>query len=90
MSSIQSAKHWRFTGRYETTTDALRSSSAAPKELGGQGPLFPPLPKTYDVEPKGRYSAGKISRAKSQKGARKRQSKPVGIEDPTNASNFPE
>jgi hypothetical protein len=71
-------------------TDALRSSSAAPKELGGQGPLFPPLPKTYDVEPKGRYSAGKISRAKSQKGARKRQSKPVGIEDPTNASNFPE
>ena len=55
-----------------------------PKQLGGEAAaLIPPLPKTYDVERKGHYSAGKSTRPKAAKKTRqKRQSKPVGIEDP--------
>jgi hypothetical protein len=59
-----------------------------PRQLAGDAALIPPLPKTYDVERKGRYSAGKFSRPKtSRKTAPKRQSKPVGIEDPSDAQN---
>ncbi|PYX98227.1 MAG: hypothetical protein DMG71_01010 [Acidobacteria bacterium] len=59
-----------------------------PKQLTGDAALIPPLPKTYDVERKGHYSAGKSSRPKaSRKTRQKRQSQPVGIEDPSDAQN---
>ena len=53
-----------------------------PKQIGGEFAHIPPLPKTYDVEKKGHYSAGKFSSPKSPaKKAPKRQGKPVNIED---------
>jgi len=42
----------------------------------------PPLPKDYDVERRGRYSAGKIAYPKAAKKQPKKQDKPVPIEEP--------
>ena len=59
-----------------------------PRQLTGDAALIPPLPKTYDVERKGHYSAGKHSRpTRARKTRQKRQSKPVGIEDQSDAQN---
>ena len=53
-----------------------------PKQLGEGAALVPPLPKTYDVERKGHYSAGRFSHPKAAKNAKpKRQSKPATIQD---------
>jgi hypothetical protein len=52
------------------------------KQLRGNGARIPPLPKDYDVEKRGRYSAGTFSHPSSgKKPARKRQGPPVSIED---------
>lgn len=63
-----------------------------PKQLAGDTALIPPLPKTYDVERKGHYSAGSPRRPKAakQKTTRKRQSAPISIEDPSDAENSPQ
>jgi hypothetical protein len=62
-----------------------------PKQLSGDAALIPPLPKTYDVERKGHYSAGRMTRQKKPKKTySKRQSKPVPIEDPSDAENSPQ
>ena len=63
-----------------------------PKQLAGDAALIPPLPKTYDVERKGHYSAGSPRRSKAakQKTNRKRQSAPMSIEDPSDAENSPQ
>ncbi len=54
------------------------------RQLKGDGVKLPPLPKTYDVERKGRYSAGIFSHAKpARQKAPKRQTKPVPQNDPT-------
>ena len=54
-----------------------------PRQLTGDAAWIPPLPKNYDVEKKGRYSAGKFSRPKSQgKPKPKRQTKPPLIDAP--------
>jgi hypothetical protein len=54
-----------------------------PRQLHGDAAKIPPLPKGYDVEKKGRYSAGRLSHPKSAHVPRqKRQSKPVQMEDP--------
>jgi len=54
-----------------------------PQQLGKDAVLLPPLPKDYDVEQKGHYSAGKFSHANSSgKKQTKKQGQPVGIEDP--------
>jgi len=42
---------------------------------------IPPLPKGYDVEKKGRYSAGAFSRPSSHKPAKKRQPAPGQTEE---------
>jgi hypothetical protein len=42
-------------------------------QLGGDSGHIPPLPKTYDVERKGQYSAGKFSRPSSRKPAKQKQ-----------------
>lgn len=58
------------------------------KQLAGQAALIPPLPKTYDVERKGHYSAGKFSRPKkAKKTTPKRQTQPMSIEDPSDVTN---
>lgn len=47
------------------------------KQLSGQAARIPPLPKQYDVEKKGRYSAGSISHPSKRKPAGKRQKAPI-------------
>lgn len=52
------------------------------KQLGGEAARIPPLPKGYDVEKKGRYSAGKFSYPSSgRKPAKKRQTARVETQD---------
>jgi len=43
-----------YDGRAEIVLQRLR-------QLGGEGARIPPLPKNYDVENKGHYSAGRFS-----------------------------
>lgn len=53
-------------------------------QLKGEGMKLPPLPKTYDVEKKGRYSAGKFGYPKTaRQPSRKRQTKPISPNDPS-------
>jgi hypothetical protein len=51
------------------------------KQLNGEAASIPPLPKGYDVEKKGRYSAGKFSYPSKRKPARKRQGAPIQTEE---------
>lgn len=53
-----------------------------PQQLGKGAAFLPPLPKDYDVERRGHYSAGKFGYPKSEKKQTKKQGKPVEIEDP--------
>jgi hypothetical protein len=56
-----------YDGRAEIVLQQLR-------QLGGEGRLIPPLPKNYDVENKGHYSAGTFSLPKAAyKTSKKRQ-----------------
>jgi DNA/RNA endonuclease YhcR with UshA esterase domain len=52
-----------------------------PRQLGKDAILVPPLPKNYDVERRGKYSAGKFKYPKAPKQTRKKQGRPVDIED---------
>jgi hypothetical protein len=51
------------------------------KQLSGDAARIPPLPKDYDAEKKGHYSAGTISRPSARKPAKKRQPAKVQIEE---------
>ena len=52
------------------------------RQLRGDAAKIPPLPKSYDVEKKGRYSAGKFSYPQTAKRpAPKRQKSPIPTED---------
>jgi hypothetical protein len=55
------------------------------QQLRGDAARIPPLPKDYDVEKRGRYSAGSFSRPHTGKPPRKRNRAPVTIEDPSSA-----
>lgn len=52
-----------------------------PQQLGKDAALLPPVPKDYDVERRGHYSAGKFGYPKSSKKETKKRDKPVDIED---------
>jgi hypothetical protein len=53
------------------------------RQLGGEGIRIPPLPKNYDVENKGHYSAGKFSLPKApHKTYKKRQPAKLPVEIP--------
>jgi len=54
-----------------------------PRQLGKDAALVPPLPKSYDVERRGKYSPGKFKRPKAAKKTHKKQGRPVDIEDPS-------
>jgi len=55
-------------------------------QLRGDAAKIPPLPKEYDVERHGNYSAGKFHAPKASKQpTHKRQSAPVSLEDPSQA-----
>jgi hypothetical protein len=54
-----------------------------PSQLLGDSARIPPVPKEYDVERKGKFSAGTFSHASPpKKPPRKRQPAPVSTEDP--------
>ena len=55
-----------------------------PSQLLGDAARIPPVPKEYDVERKGKFSAGKYSHAStSKRSSPKKQKAPVSIEDPS-------
>jgi hypothetical protein len=61
------------------------------RQLSGEAADIPPLPKGYDVEKKGRYSAGRFSYPSSpRRPARKRQTAPIPTEPPTDTGPAPE
>ncbi len=55
---------------YDGGTEIIVSES---RQLRGQAASIPPLPKTYDVEKKGHYSAGIFSHPKTYSTGKKRQ-----------------
>ena len=59
------------------------------RQLKGEAARIPPVPKEFDVEKKGRYSAGKFSHPKSstRTSRRKRQAAPIQTEDPASAAS---
>lgn len=63
-----------YDGRAEIVLEQLR-------QLGGSAALVPRLPKNYDVENRGHYSAGKFSLPKpAKKTSKKRQTPTLPIE----------
>ena len=61
------------------------------RQLSGDAASIPPLPKNYDVEKKGRYSAGKFSYPSTpRRAARKRQTAPIPTEPQTDTGAAPE
>jgi len=63
-----------YDGRAEIVVDQLR-------QLGGEAANIPRLPKNYDVEQKGHYSAGTFSHPKSSRTpAKKRQVPQLPVE----------
>jgi hypothetical protein len=70
-----------YDGRAEIVLQQLR-------QLGGEGRQIPPLPKNYDVENKGHYSAGKFSLPKpAYKTSKKRQTAKIPIDIPTDSDS---
>ena len=68
-------------------TDAQKLFSKNTGNLSGAGARIPPLPKNYDVEKKGRYSAGTFSHPKSK---RKTSKATTGLKIVTQAPEDPE
>ena len=64
-----------YDGRAEIILEEYR-------QLGGAGARIPPLPKNYDVEKKGRYSAGTFSHPKSKRKTSKQQPAEVVTQAP--------
>ena len=70
-----------YDGRAEIVLQELR-------QLGGEGLRIPPLPKNYDVENKGHYSAGTFSLPKPVHAARKKkQPAKIPIDIPPDADS---
>ncbi|MGH9502652.1 MAG: hypothetical protein ACRD20_07360 [Terriglobales bacterium] len=64
-----------YDGRAEIILEEYR-------QLSGAGARIPPLPKNYDVEKKGRYSAGTFSHPKAKRQKSKRQPTEVVTQEP--------
>lgn len=52
------------------------------KQLSGDAARIPPLPKDYDVEKRGHFSAGSVHARTTRTTAKKRQSAPIPTEMP--------
>ena len=68
---------------YDGGTEIIVSES---RQLRGEGASIPPLPKSYDVEKKGHYSAGTFSHPKTYSTSKKRQTAKLPIKIPEDAS----
>jgi hypothetical protein len=64
-----------YDGRAEVILQEFR-------QLGGAGSGIPALPKNYDVEQKGHYSAGKMSHPKARTTTKKKQPAKLPIDVP--------
>jgi hypothetical protein len=61
------------------------------RQLTGEAAQIPALPRNYDVEKKGRYSAGKFSYPKpARKPRKKRQTRPIQTEEESDPPGSPE
>jgi hypothetical protein len=64
-----------YDGRAEIVLEEYR-------QLGGAGARIPPLPKNYDAEKKGRYSAGAFSHPKAKRNTSRKQAPNVMTQAP--------
>jgi DNA/RNA endonuclease YhcR with UshA esterase domain len=69
-------------GRIEEYDDRAEIILRHPQQLGDSAGKLTALPKDYDVERQGHYSAGTFRPAKAKKAKHARQAAPVSIEDP--------
>jgi len=69
-------------GTIEEYDDRAEIILRHPQQLGESAAVVAAIPKDYDVERHGHYSAGKFNRPKTSKRKRGRQGPPVSIEDP--------
>ena len=70
-----------YDGRAEIVLQQLR-------QLGGEGRQIPPLPKNYDVENKGHYSAGKFSLPKAAyKTSKKKEVAKIPVDIPIDSDS---
>ena len=70
-----------YDGRAEIVLEQLR-------QLGGAGLRIPPLPKNYDVENRGHYSAGKFSLPKpAYKTSKKKQVAKIPMDIPADSES---
>lgn len=69
-------------GRIEEYDDRAEIVLRHPQQLGDSASHLTALPKDYDVERQGHYSAGTFRPAKAKKAKRARQDVPMSIEDP--------
>lgn len=71
----------QIRGKIEEYDDRAEIVLRHPQQLGEDGRLLTAIPKDYDVERRGHYSAGSIRAAKTKKASRKGQGPPVPITD---------
>jgi len=69
-------------GRIEEYDERAEIILRHPQQLGDSAGKLTALPKEYDVERRGHYSAGTFRPAKSKRMKRKSEGEPVSIEDP--------
>ncbi|HVM93498.1 MAG TPA: hypothetical protein VMT67_11835 [Terriglobales bacterium] len=71
----------RIHGKIEEYDDRAEIVLRHPQQLGDEGKVLTAIPKDYDVERRGHYSAGSFRAAKTKKPSRKAQGPPVPIID---------
>jgi hypothetical protein len=69
-------------GRIEEYDDRAEIVLHHPQQLGDSASPLTALPKDYDVERQGHYSAGSFRPSKAKKPKRTRQGPPISLEDP--------
>jgi DNA/RNA endonuclease YhcR with UshA esterase domain len=69
-------------GRIEEYDDRAEIILRHPQQLGESAALVTAIPRDYDVERRGHYSAGSPRFPKAKKAKHKRQGPPISIEDP--------
>ena len=69
-------------GRIEEYDDRAEIVLSHPQQLGDSASHLTALPKEYDVERQGHYSAGTFRPSKAKKAKRTRQQAPLSLEDP--------
>lgn len=72
----------RIQGRIEEYDDRAEIVLRHAQQLGENGKLLTAIPKEYDVEKRGHFSAGTFRATKTKKAKRKAQGPPMSIMDP--------